>query len=209
MDVRHLDAAAFKQHFPTIGGYCSSIGINLKTDLVPIVPAVHYQCGGIDVNISARTSVANLYASGECAHTGLHGANRLASNSLLEAVVFSHQAAISVLEELDAIPEPQIPEIKVCEIMEAEADKGILQSLRSRLHEQMTYNLLNSSGKAEKTEAFESLKELGEMLNNYTPFNSGTPEFYELKNMVQVAGLILKDNLRNSALSKNQLMSKS
>src|SRR5690606_4989002 len=103
MDCRHLDPEEFTSHFPTITAYCAFVGIDFRNDLLPIVPAAHYQTGGIQVNKYAETSIPHLYASGECAHTGLHGMNRLASNSLLEALVYSHQAAGKVLEEIDKI----------------------------------------------------------------------------------------------------------
>ncbi len=80
-----------------------SIGIDITKDMIPVVPAAHYQCGGIKVDELGRTSVKNLYATGEVASTGLHGANRLASNSLLESAVFSHRAAINSIENLDQV----------------------------------------------------------------------------------------------------------
>src|SRR5690606_31731228 len=109
MDCRHLDDNAFTSQFPTITSHCASLGIDFRKDLLPIVPAAHYQTGGIEVNKYAATSILNLYASGECAHTGLHGKNRLASNSLLEALVFSHEAAGKVLEDIDQIYFKDIP----------------------------------------------------------------------------------------------------
>lgn len=198
LDCRHLDLKDFNDKFPTIVSYCNSIGIELPTDLIPIVPAAHYQCGGIEVDKQARTSVKQLFASGECAHTGLHGANRLASNSLLEALVYSHQASEIVLKELDQIPKPEQPRQKVLLHSEEEADDEITTSLRLRLNEIMNYNLLHSAPKREKTEALERLQDLQDMLENYPPFNSGTVGFYELRNMVQTAILILKDAIDHS-----------
>ncbi len=92
LDARHIDKDVLMTHFPTIYAKCLEIGINIKNDLIPVVPAAHYMCGGIKTDEYARTSIQNLYAVGEAACTGLHGANRLASNSLLEAVVFAHRA---------------------------------------------------------------------------------------------------------------------
>lgn len=202
LDCRHLDLEDFSIKFPTIVSYCRSIGINLATDLIPIVPAAHYQCGGIEVDQQARTSVKQLYASGECVHTGLHGANRLASNSLLEALVYSHEASKIVLQELDFIPSPQLCKQKVLLKCEEEADDEIIASLRQRLNEIMDYNLLHSAPKREKTEALEQLQYIQEMLENYPPFNSGTVAFYELRNMVQTAVLILKDAIDHSLPKK-------
>lgn len=100
LDCRHLDAEALIAHFPTIHEKCLSLGIDMRNDLIPVLPAAHYQCGGIKVDKQAKSSIRNLYAVGECASTGLHGANRLASNSLLEAIVFAHRAALYSIEQV-------------------------------------------------------------------------------------------------------------
>ena len=89
VDCRHLSRDDLMKCFPKIYSFCMKKDIDITTDLIPVIPAAHYLCGGISVDISARTSVNNLYAIGECSDTGLHGAKRLASNSLLEAVAFS------------------------------------------------------------------------------------------------------------------------
>jgi L-aspartate oxidase len=101
LDCRHLEKEAFYNHFPTIYDKCKSIGIDPMKDMIPVVPACHYQCGGIKVDEMGRSSIKNLYASGECSCTGLHGANRLASNSLLEALVYSHRIADDILTQVD------------------------------------------------------------------------------------------------------------
>jgi L-aspartate oxidase len=98
LDVRHIKN--FDEKFPSISFYLNSIEINYKKDLIPIVPAAHYQCGGIEVDLNGKTAVKNLYAIGECSETGLHGSNRLASNSLLEAYVYGENCCKSVINEL-------------------------------------------------------------------------------------------------------------
>lgn len=99
LDCRHLNANSLIINFPKIYAKCLSIGIDLTKEMIPVVPSAHYSCGGIKVDEFGNTSIQNLYASGECSSTGLHGANRLASNSLLESVVFSHRASIGAMKE--------------------------------------------------------------------------------------------------------------
>lgn len=100
LDCRGIDKAEIMNHFPNIYAKCLEIGINITKDMIPVVPAAHYSCGGVVVDENAQTTIKNLYASGECSCTGLHGANRLASNSLLESLVFSNRAAINSISKL-------------------------------------------------------------------------------------------------------------
>lgn len=99
LDARHLPESVILRHFPGIHAKCLSIGINIMKEMIPVVPAAHYICGGIKTDELGRTNIKNLYASGEVASTGLHGANRLASNSLLEALVFSHNAGLDAVKK--------------------------------------------------------------------------------------------------------------
>ena len=108
LDCRHFTKEKFTEHFPNIYEKCLSIGINITKQMIPVAPAAHYSCGGIKTDEWACTSIKHLYAAGECACTGLHGANRLASNSLLEAMVFAHRAyrhAVQMVKD----PQPGTP----------------------------------------------------------------------------------------------------
>lgn len=100
LDMRHLNRAELEKKFPNIDAKLMSLGIDMANDPVPVVPAAHYFCGGIQTNLRGESSLRNLFSVGESACTGLHGANRLASNSLLEALVFAHRAAVTSAERL-------------------------------------------------------------------------------------------------------------
>ncbi|MGL4292380.1 MAG: L-aspartate oxidase [Bacteroidales bacterium] len=103
LDVTHKDPEETKKHFPNIYAKCLSLGIDITKDYIPVAPAAHYLCGGILVDLDARSSIDRLYAVGECACTGLHGGNRLASNSLIEAVVYADAAAKHALSTIDTL----------------------------------------------------------------------------------------------------------
>ncbi len=115
LDIRHKGAEFIKDHFPMIYARCLEEGVDMTTDVIPIFPCQHYLMGGIDVGIFSETTVDRLYAAGECAHTGVHGANRLASNSLLEALVFSRRATYDIARRMRheqsgvTVPPPAVP----------------------------------------------------------------------------------------------------
>mgnify|MGYP006283322525 CR=1 FL=1 len=111
LDCRHLDPVELKEQFPNITRKCLSLEIDIAEDLIPVVPAAHYICGGIKVNMNGESTINNLYAIGEVSSTGLHGANRLASNSLMEAVVYAHRVALHTAGRIDNIQyQDNIPE---------------------------------------------------------------------------------------------------
>ena len=111
LDCTHLDHEKFISHFPTIYDKCKSIGINVFEDYIPVTPACHYICGGVKIDHDGRSSIDRLYACGECTSSGLHGANRLASNSLLEAMVFGHRIYKDILDRINNYEiETNIPE---------------------------------------------------------------------------------------------------
>ncbi|MCD8139889.1 MAG: L-aspartate oxidase [Planctomycetaceae bacterium] len=104
LDLRHIDAGLVAKRFPTIGSVCADYGIDIRRDPIPVRPAVHYMMGGVSTDHDASTTIKNLYAAGEVAFTGVHGANRLASNSLLEALVFGHRAGSAEPENPGPFP---------------------------------------------------------------------------------------------------------
>ncbi len=149
LDCRHMDLTKFIHHFPNIYEKCLSIGIDVAKDMIPVAPAAHYSCGGIKTDEHARTSIQNLYACGECASTGLHGANRLASNSLLEAMVFGHRAfidSIDLLSELEA------------------SDTGDAEWLGSKIPD---WDTQGTSDPKEMILITQSLKELQQIMSDY------------------------------------------
>ena len=111
LDMTHMTRSRAAEQFPTIDGTLMSLGIDMSTDPIPVVPVAHYMCGGVQTDLKGESSIQNLFAIGEVACTGLHGANRLASNSLLEACVFAHEAAKASLERLESLPlPPRLPD---------------------------------------------------------------------------------------------------
>lgn len=111
LDITHKPEGFVQSHFPNIYARCKELGIHMDKEPIPVVPASHYTCGGVITNLKGQTDLPQLYALGETAYTGLHGANRMASNSLLECMVFARSAAQSIAEQLDSLAAPsQLPE---------------------------------------------------------------------------------------------------
>ena len=140
LDVTHKDAAETRRHFPNIYHKCQQIGIDITTDYIPVRPAAHYMCGGIKVDLNGCSSINRLYAIGECSCTGLHGGNRLASNSLIEAVVYAETASRHSLAHIDNYEfNDKVPEWN---------DEGTMTN-------------------EEKVLITQSVKEVGEIMSNY------------------------------------------
>lgn len=201
IDCRHLDPEEFAAHFPTITKHCASLGIDFRKDLIPIVPAAHYQTGGIQVNQWAETSIHHLYASGECAHTGLHGRNRLASNSLLEALVYSHQASQKVLEKIDDFTIEDSDGFEMRRSRAYGADSQTLQRIIKELNNIMSFDLLYASNINDKEKALDHIKALQAKLNMYP--SAGNQQHLELSNMIQTARVIVEHTLKFRIDSEN------
>jgi L-aspartate oxidase len=194
LDCRHIDKNELIKHFPNIYKKCLSIGINITRDLIPVAPAAHYICGGIKVDKKGRSSIKNLYAVGECACTGLHGANRLASNSLLEAVVFAHHAAedaVSVVNQSKWIDENLIPDWDATSTAAPEEMVLLTQSLKEVQNIMTNYvGIVRSEIRLKR--ALDRLKIIfneNEALYDKTTISQ---KLCELRNIIQVAYLVIK-----------------
>lgn len=194
LDVRHLPIEEFQLKFPKVYSYCSEQGFDLTKDLIPIAPAAHYQCGGIDVDNKGVTSIKQLYAIGECSHTGLHGANRLASNSLLEAMVYSHSLANYLINNIHKI---RIKQTKNIEVDKKYIRHEEILEYRNQLQKFMNYDTLY--GDAENLiRDFQIMSELeNRFLKKFKNYNFH-PYLCETYNLIQTALIILKDKMNET-----------
>jgi len=192
LDCTHLNKQALIDHFPNIYKKCLSIGIDITKDFIPVVPAAHYMCGGIKVDKQGKSSINKLYAIGECSHTGLHGANRLASNSLLEAIVYSHQAAMNAIQQLPSIGYcEQIPEWNAEGTNHPEEMILLTQSLREVQSIMTNYvGIVRSDIRLKR-----ALDRLNILYNENEALYLKTtisPKLCELRNLINVAYIIIK-----------------
>jgi L-aspartate oxidase len=192
LDCRHLDKDAFIAHFPTIYEKCMSLGINPFERMIPVVPACHYMCGGIKVNSQARSSINFLYAAGECTCTGLHGANRLASNSLLEAIVYAHRAYLDVSDVLETlILEKNIPDWDADGTTQPKELVLITQSIKELKEIMSSYvGIVRSNVRIKR--AFDRLFLLFEETELLYQGTTLSPQLCELRNMITIAYLVTK-----------------
>jgi L-aspartate oxidase len=198
LDCRHIPVADFIHHFPNIYEKCLSIGIDVEKDMIPVAPAAHYSCGGIKTDEYARTSIRNLYACGECASTRLHGANRLASNSLLEAMVFGHRAylhSVARLEEMSGSStfgkEKNIPDWNAAGTREPEEMILITQSLKE-LQQIMSDYVGIVRTNVRLARAMKRLDLLFEETEDLYRSTKVSPQLCELRNLISVGYLIVK-----------------
>lgn len=196
LDCRHLDRKAFIEHFPNIYNKCMSLGIDPFIKPIPVVPAMHYLCGGIMVDKQGQSSITNLYAVGECACTGLHGANRLASNSLLEAVVFAHRSAQSSLEKIETIHfKEQIPNWNAEGTEHPEEMILITQSQREVQQIMSNYVGIVRSG-LRLNRAFDRLEILYKENEALYEKTTVSQKLCELRNLICIGYLIIKHAMR-------------
>ncbi len=221
LDCRHMDMEKFLNHFPNIYEKCLNIGIDVTKDMIPVAPAAHYSCGGIKTDEFGRTSIQNLYACGECASTGLHGANRLASNSLLEAMVFGHRCFLDSINRVNDIQfQTEIPDWKIKGTSEPKEMILITQS-RKELEQIMSDYVGIVRTDIRLKRAMKRLDLLYEEADDLYRNTKVSPQLCELRNLITVGYLIVKgaefrkesrglhyntDHLEKSALLQNIIL---
>lgn len=197
LDITHQSREFLLERFPHIYKHCLAAGIDMAKQPIPVVPAMHYLCGGVYTNMDAMTDLAGLYACGEVACTGLHGANRLASNSLLEAVVMAHRGARSVIHELrtGAHKPVELPEWEVGDARDS--DERVVLShnwdeLRRALWDYV--GIVRTDKRLER--ALTRVRNLKREINDYYWHAKVEPRLLELRNLVEVAEIIIMCALR-------------
>lgn len=185
LDIRHMGKEYLSDRFPMIYDFLLTQGIDMAEDLIPVFPCQHYLMGGINVNINAATDVQGLYAVGECSHTGVHGNNRLASNSLLEALVFGKRAADDIAARLDGA------DIEEYSFEQPENAVPVPHGIRTEIRHIMQRSFFVIPDKKQALEGFERVSEIKKMLDggNYIIDR----DFVEAHSLATVAYIILKD----------------
>ena len=192
LDITMRSKEDILQHFPNIYAKCLSIGIDMTKDFIPVTPASHYMCGGILVDEYGKSSIKNLYACGEVSSTGLHGANRLASNSLLEATVFAHRIYLSALENYknSTIPD-SIPEWNDEGVTQSNEEILVTHNLRETQKVMSDYvGIVRSDFRLDR--AMRRLYLLYEETEEFYKKNKVSVKLCELRNVIQVAYMIIK-----------------
>ena len=192
LDCRHISKESFVHHFPNIYEKCLSIGIDVTKQMIPVSPAAHYSCGGIKTDDCGRTSIQNLYACGECASTGLHGANRLASNSLLEAMVFGHRCYVDSADKVNNIHfETNIPDWNEKGTSDPKEMILITQSLKELQQVMSDYvGIVRTDVRLQR-----AMKRLDLLFTETEELYRSTkvsPQLCELRNLITVGYLIVK-----------------
>ena len=192
LDARGINDEKLLEHFPNIYKKCLSLGIDITKDCIPVVPAAHYSCGGIKVNKKAQTTIKNLYASGEAVSTGLHGANRLASNSLIEAIVYADIAADNTLKEINNIKyKKNIPDWDISGTTKTEEMILITQNIKELQQIMSNYvGIVRSNLRLER--ALKRLEIIYTETENLYKVSTISDKICQLRNAINVAYLIIK-----------------
>lgn len=196
LDCTHLEIEKFKKHFPNIYEKCLRIGVDISKDFIPVVPASHYLCGGISVDTKGKTSINNLYACGECARTGLHGANRLASNSLLEALVYAQKIAEDIIYHPTFLDDKNVQVPEWNEEGTTEPDELILITHNRKMVQTIMSNLVAIVRSNERLEkALDQLNYLYQDTEKLYQKSKMSPQLAELRNLNAIAYLIVTQSL--------------
>ena len=193
LDISHQPADFIREHFPTIAARCLEVGIDITREPIPVVPAAHYLCGGVLTDLNGRTDLPGLYAVGEAAYTGLHGANRLASNSLLECLVFAESAAADILTR-PAPTDPATPDIPPWdESQVTDSDEEVVvthnwQELRRAMWDYV--GIVRTDKRLAR--ALNRVQLLAREIQDYYANFRVSHDLIELRNLVQVAELIVR-----------------
>jgi L-aspartate oxidase len=192
LDCRHMNIDKFKEHFPNIYEKCLSIGIDVTKKMIPVAPAAHYSCGGIKTDEWGRSSIQNLYACGECSSTGLHGANRLASNSLLEAMVFAHRCYVDAVNKMDTLNDlPDVPDWSAEGTSQPKEMILITQSLKELQQVMSDYvGIVRNNVRLQR--AMKRIDLLFEETEGLYQTTTVSPQLLELRNMITAGYLIIK-----------------
>jgi L-aspartate oxidase len=197
LDISHQTPEFLMEHFPTIHARCLELGIDITQQPIPVVPAVHFTCGGVVTDLAGRTDIPGLYAVGEVACTGLHGANRLASNSLLECVVVGRACAQQIAAS-PAIANPALPDWDASRVTNADEEVVIAHNWDELRRFMWNYvGIVRTTKRLER--ALHRIKLLKEEIDEYYRNFRITPDLLELRNLVEVAHLIVK-----SAMSRHE-----
>jgi L-aspartate oxidase len=195
LDISHKDKDFIIAHFPTIYERCLELGIDISKNPIPVVPAAHYTCGGVVTDTVGRTDIAGLYAIGETAHTGLHGANRLASNSLLECLVFAREAAKEIANNITAGAElPEVPDWDDSQVTDSDEAVVIAHNWDELRRFMWDYvGIVRTTKRLVRAKHRVKLlrEEIQEFYGNYRVGN----DLLELRNLVDVADVIIRSAL--------------
>lgn len=192
LDITHQPEAFLRERFPHIYERCLQEGIDMAKEAIPVVPAMHYLCGGVRTNLNAETAIAGLYACGEVACTGLHGANRLASNSLLEAVVMAHRGASTVAEFLSSgtFPDTELPDWVGGDLQDSDERVILSHNLDELKRTLWDYvGIVRSTKRLERAQT--RIQNLKREIHDYYWNFKVEPALLELRNLVEVAEMII------------------